>query len=70
MTNLVLPDDTSQLTFIGEQKGVISASSANNLQQDEHMDDILEVREVTRLLHIHPNAFGRCSNNGRTMSSF
>jgi excisionase family DNA binding protein len=31
----------------------------------EHMSDMLTVREVARLFHIHPNTLRRWSNNGR-----
>jgi excisionase family DNA binding protein len=31
----------------------------------EQMDDMLTVREVARLFHIHPNALRRWSNTGR-----
>jgi excisionase family DNA binding protein len=35
------------------------------MANDEHMDDMLTVREVAQLFHIHPNTLRRWSNNGR-----
>ena len=31
----------------------------------EHMDELLTVREVARLLHVHPNTLRRWSSSGR-----
>ena len=31
----------------------------------EHLSDMLTVREVAKLLHIHPNTLRRWSNSGR-----
>jgi len=35
------------------------------MANEEQMDEMLTVREVARLLHIHPNTLRRWSNNGR-----
>jgi excisionase family DNA binding protein len=34
----------------------------------EHMSEMLTVREVARLLHVHPNTLRRWSNDGRLKS--
>ncbi len=31
----------------------------------EHIDELLTVREVARLLHVHPNTLRRWSKNGK-----
>lgn len=38
------------------------------MASEEQMDDMLTVREVARLLHVHPNTLRRWSNNGRLKS--
>jgi len=38
------------------------------MANDEQMGDMLTVREVARLLHIHPNTLRRWSNNGRIVA--
>jgi predicted site-specific integrase-resolvase len=35
------------------------------MANDEHMDDMLTVREVAQFFHIHPNTLKCWSNNGR-----
>jgi excisionase family DNA binding protein len=38
------------------------------MSNGEHISDMLTVREVARLLHVHPNTLRRWSNNGRIMA--
>jgi excisionase family DNA binding protein len=35
------------------------------MTSDERMSDMLTIREVARLLHIHPNTLRRWSNEGK-----
>jgi excisionase family DNA binding protein len=37
----------------------------DSMDNNGQMDDMLTVREVARLLHIHPNTLRRWSNTGR-----
>ncbi|MGA8850029.1 MAG: helix-turn-helix domain-containing protein [Dehalococcoidia bacterium] len=36
-----------------------------DMGNDENMSDMLTVREVARIFHVHPNTLRRWSNNGR-----
>ena len=47
---------------------LIKAEMEKDMASDEHMDDMLTVSEVARLLHVHPNTLRRWSNNGRIRS--
>ena len=47
---------------------LIKEEMEKDMVGDEHMDDMLTVSEVARLLHVHPNTLRRWSNRGRIRS--
>jgi len=47
---------------------LIKEEMGKDMASDEHMDDMLTVGEVARLLHVHPNTLRRWSNKGRIRS--
>jgi excisionase family DNA binding protein len=47
---------------------LIKEETEEDMASDEHMDDMLTVGEVARLLHVHPNTLRRWSNKGRIKS--
>lgn len=47
---------------------LIKEELEKDMASDEHMDDMLTVSEVARLLHVHPNTLRRWSNKGRIRS--
>ena len=47
---------------------LIKGEIEKDMVSDEHMDDMLTVGEVARLLHVHPNTLRRWSNRGRIKS--
>jgi len=47
---------------------LIKGEMEKDMISDEHMDDMLTVGEVARLLHVHPNTLRRWSNRGRIKS--
>jgi hypothetical protein len=44
---------------------LIKEELEKDMASDEHMDDMLTVSEVARLLHVHPNTLRRWSNKGK-----
>ena len=47
---------------------LVKEEMEKDMVSDEHMDDMLTVSEVARLLHVHPNTLRRWSNKGRIRS--
>jgi excisionase family DNA binding protein len=47
---------------------LIKEEMGEDMASDEHMDDMLTVREVARLLHVHPNTLRRWSDKGRIVA--
>ena len=47
---------------------LIIEEMGKDMVNDEHMDDMLTVSEVARLLHVHANTLRRWSNKGRIRS--
>jgi len=44
---------------------LVEEEMRKDMTNDEHMDDMMTVRQVAQLLHVHPNTLRRWCNNGR-----
>ena len=47
---------------------LIKEEMGEDMASDEHMDDMLTVSEVARLLHVHTNTLRRWSDKGRIIA--
>ena len=47
---------------------LIKEEMGKDMANDEQMDDMLTVREVARLLHVHTNTLRRWSDKGRIVA--
>ena len=47
---------------------LIKEEMREDMASDEHMDDMLTVSEVARLLHVHTNTLRRWSDKGRIVA--
>jgi len=47
---------------------LIKEEMGKDMVDNEHIDDMLTVGEVARMLHVHPNTLRRWSNRGRIRS--
>ena len=44
---------------------IVEEDTGKDMGTDERMSNMLTLREVARLLHVHPNTLRRWSNDGR-----
>ena len=49
--------------LIGEE--LVEEEMEEDMDSDVKMSDLLTIREVARVLHVHPNTLRRWSNDGR-----